>query len=77
MKSNGPSTADSIHHTLAVLTRHGLNFHTSVLKLHITISFVAKQDLCDILSTVVRDKCLLLLLLLSNTWAFNYNNTWS
>ena len=75
MKSNGPSTVDSIHHSLAVLTRYGLNFHTSVLKLHITISFVAKQGLCDILNTVVRDKLLLLLLLLSNIRAFNYNNT--
>jgi hypothetical protein len=62
MKSNGPSTANSIHHTLVVLTRHGLNFHTSILRLHITISFVAKQDLCDILNTVVRDKCFLFII---------------
>ena len=78
MKGNGPSTADSIHHTLAVYTRHGLNFHTSILKLHITISFVAEQDLCDILNTAVRDKCLLLLLLLlllNDISALNYNNT--
>ena len=56
-------------------TRDGLNFHTSILKLHITISFVAEQDLCDILNTVVRDKCLLLLLLLNYISALNYNNT--
>jgi hypothetical protein len=74
MKNNGPSTADCILHTLAVYMRHGLNFHTSILKLHITISFVAEQDLCDILNTVVRDKCLLLLLL-NDTSALNYNNT--
>jgi hypothetical protein len=46
-----------IHHTITVYTRRGVNFHASALKLHITISYVAKEDHCDNLNTVVMDKC--------------------